>query len=163
TSDSELENCELVIEAVVEVLDTKREVFQQIDQVVSASTLLATNTSALPISDIAQAVRRPQRVVGLHFFNPVHRMVLVELIAGRETEPTAIQRARRFVQEHGKLPVVVQDSPGFVANRVLMPYLMEAVRLLDAGASRVDIDETMVEFAMAMGPLRVIDEIGVDV
>jgi len=153
----------LVIEAVVEVLETKREVFQQIDRVVSASALLATNTSALPISEIAQAVRRPQRVVGLHFFNPVHRMVLVELIAGRETDPSAIQRARRFIQQHGKLPVLVRDSPGFVANRVLMPYLMEAVRLLAAGARRDDLDETMVEFGMAMGPLRVIDEIGIDV
>src|SRR6185369_6320961 len=121
------------------------------------------NTSALPISEIAAGLRHPERILGVHFFNPVHRMSLVELIAARQTSQACMRQARSFVRQHGKLPVLVGDSPGFVSNRVLMPYLLEAVRLLEEGELGVAIDQAMLDFGMAMGPLRVLDEVGLDV
>jgi 3-hydroxyacyl-CoA dehydrogenase/enoyl-CoA hydratase/3-hydroxybutyryl-CoA epimerase len=158
-----LDGTDVVIEAVAEILEIKLELFRQLDQKTSDGAILATNTSALSISDLAGATQKPQRVVGLHFFNPVNRMQLVEIIQGPQTSPETIQRAQHFAQQLGKLPVLVKDSPGFVVNRVLMPYLLEAVRLHAAGTSCKEVDEAMLEFGMAMGPLRVIDEIGIDV
>ncbi len=163
SDDAAVAGAELAIEAVVEDLAVKQNVFAHLDDVVPATALLATNTSALSVSEIAARTRRPERVVGLHFFNPVHRMPLVEVIAGRNTVPATLQRACRFVLQLGKLPVLVKDSPGFIVNRVLMPYLLEAVRLLAGGAPCEMIDEAMLDFGMAMGPLRVLDEIGLDV
>ena len=101
--------------------------------------------------------------MGIHFFNPVHRMQLVEVVVGRQTSSDVAERALRFVQQIGKLPVVVKDGPGFLVNRILMPYLIEAGHLFEAGASTGDIDEAMLDFGMPMGPLRLIDEVGVDV
>jgi 3-hydroxyacyl-CoA dehydrogenase/enoyl-CoA hydratase/3-hydroxybutyryl-CoA epimerase len=153
----------MVIEAACELMEVKRELFKRLDAVVPEGALLASNTSALPISDLAAATRRPARVVGTHFFNPVPAMPLVELVTGRQTDPEVLRRARRFAQQLGKLPVTATDRPGFIVNRLLCPYLMEAVRLLVGGASREAIDEAMLEFGMVMGPLRVLDEIGLDV
>src|SRR5205823_3301382 len=121
------------------------------------------NTSALPVSQLAAKTRRPERVLGLHFFNPVHRMQLVEVVAARQTSPEVLQRALSFVQQIGKLPVVVKDSPGFLVNRILMPYLVEAGNLFEAGASISDLDEAMADFGMPMGPMRLLDEVGLDV
>src|SRR3954469_385665 len=158
-----LRHVDLVIEAAVEKLDLKKEIFQRLDALVSDDTILATNTSALPVSELAAATRRPERVLGLHFFNPVHRMQLVEIVAGKQTSSEVLQRAVAFVQQIGKLPVIVQDSPGFLVNRILMPYLVEAGNLFAAGASVAELDEAMLDFGMPMGPMRLLDEVGIDV
>jgi 3-hydroxyacyl-CoA dehydrogenase/enoyl-CoA hydratase/3-hydroxybutyryl-CoA epimerase len=158
-----LRHVELVIEAAVEDLELKRKIFQRLGELAGDDTLLATNTSALPVSGLAAVTLRPERVLGLHFFNPVHRMQLVEVIAAPQTAPEALARAVRFVQRVGKLPVVVKDSPGFLVNRILMPYLIEAGDLFEHGARLEDLDEAMLDFGMPMGPMRLLDEVGVDV
>jgi 3-hydroxyacyl-CoA dehydrogenase/enoyl-CoA hydratase/3-hydroxybutyryl-CoA epimerase len=158
-----LRHTDLVIEAAVENLELKKKIFQRLDELVSPDTVLATNTSALPISDMVAGTRHPERVVGLHFFNPVHRMQLVEVITARQTAPEVLQRALKFAQQIGKLPVVVKDSPGFLVNRILIPYLIEAGNLFEAGAKIEDLDEVMLDFGMPMGPLRLLDEVGLDV
>jgi 3-hydroxyacyl-CoA dehydrogenase/enoyl-CoA hydratase/3-hydroxybutyryl-CoA epimerase len=124
---------------------------------------LATNTSALPISDLAAEVKNPERVIGLHFFNPVSRMKLVEVVVGTETSDETIGRALAFVRQIAKLPVTVRDSPGFLVNRVLFPYLLEAADLLENGTGAQEIDDSLLQWGMPMGPLRLIDEIGVDI
>ena len=162
-NEAPLRNVDLVIEAAVEKLDLKKTIFQRLDALAGDETLLATNTSALPISELAASTRRPERVLGLHFFNPVHRMQLVEVVAARQTSPEVLERAVKFVRQIGKLSVVVKDSPGFLVNRILMPYLIEAGNLFENGARIEDIDEAMLDFGMPMGPMRLIDEVGVDV
>ena len=155
---------ELVIEAAVETIDAKKQIFAALDQQARREdTILATNTSALSLDEIAGATKNPARVVGIHFFNPVHKMQLVEVVAGARTAPDVVRRAVHFVQQVGKLPVVVKDSPGFLVNRVLTPYLLEAGLLFEKGARAEDIDEAMLDFGMPMGPLRLIDEVGVDI
>jgi len=154
---------DIVIEAAVERLDLKQQLFSRLEMLTSRETILASNTSALPISDIASATRHPERVVGIHFFNPVHRMQLVEVVIGRQTAPEVVRRSVKFVQQLGKLPVVVRDSPGFLVNRILMPYLVEAGYLFEHGVRPEDLDESMLEFGMPMGPLRLLDEVGLDV
>lgn len=159
-----LGNVDLVVEAAVEKLELKKKIFARLDELAgNRDVVLATNTSALSIAEIAGATTRPERVVGLHFFNPVHKMRLIEVVAGGQTSPAIVQRAVRFAQQIGKLPVVVKDSPGFLVNRILLPYLIEAGRLFDAGARVEDVDAAMLEFGMPMGPLRLMDEVGVDV
>jgi 3-hydroxyacyl-CoA dehydrogenase / enoyl-CoA hydratase / 3-hydroxybutyryl-CoA epimerase len=162
-AEAPLKNVDIVIEAAVEKMDLKKQIFARLDQLAGPKTILATNTSALSVTELAQATTHPERVVGIHFFNPVHRMQLVEVVVGRQTSPDVLSRAVRFVQQIGKLPVVVKDSPGFLVNRILMPYLIEAGHLFANGASVENIDEAMLEFGMPMGPLRLIDEVGVDV
>ncbi len=158
-----LRHVDLVIEAVVENLEIKKKIFQRLGELAGDDTLLATNTSALPINELAAVTRRPERVLGLHFFNPVHRMQLVEIVAAPQTAPETLARAVRFVQRIGKLPVVVKDSPGFLVNRILMPYLIEAGNLFERGAGLENLDEAMLDFGMPMGPMRLLDEVGVDV
>ena len=158
-----LRQTDMVIEAAVEDLEMKKTIFQKLGELAANETILATNTSALPISEIAAVTRRPERVLGLHFFNPVHQMQLVEVVAARQTAPEVLQRAVRFAQQIGKLPVVVKDSPGFLVNRILMPYLIEAAHLFESGASIEDLDNAMLDFGMPMGPLRLVDEVGLDV
>jgi 3-hydroxyacyl-CoA dehydrogenase/enoyl-CoA hydratase/3-hydroxybutyryl-CoA epimerase len=162
-AEAPLRNADLIIEAAVEKLEVKQQLFRRLDELAGPRTILATNTSALSISEIAAVTRHPERVVGIHFFNPVHRMQLVEVIFGQSTDPQVVRRAVKFVQHIGKLPVVVKDSPGFLVNRILMPYLIEAGHLFESGARVEDVDEAMLEFGMPMGPLRLIDEVGVDV
>jgi 3-hydroxyacyl-CoA dehydrogenase/enoyl-CoA hydratase/3-hydroxybutyryl-CoA epimerase len=158
-----LKSTELVIEAAVEKMELKKLIFARLDELAGPNTILATNTSALSISEIAAATRHPERVIGIHFFNPVHKMQLVEVVVGRQTSPEVTRRAVKFTQQIGKLPVVVKDSPGFLVNRILMPYLVEAGHLFACGARVEDIDEAMLDFGMPMGPLRLIDEVGADV
>jgi 3-hydroxyacyl-CoA dehydrogenase/enoyl-CoA hydratase/3-hydroxybutyryl-CoA epimerase len=158
-----LRHVDLVIEAAVENLELKKKIFQRLGELAGDDTLLATNTSALPVSGLAAVTLRPERVLGLHFFNPVHRMQLVEIVATPQTAPEALARAVQFVQRIGKLPVVVKDSPGFLVNRILMPYLSEAGDLFEHGASLENLDEAMLDFGMPMGPMRLLDEVGVDV
>lgn len=162
-SEVPLKNVDLIVEAAVEKMDLKKDIFRRLDEMAGPSSILATNTSALSISEIAAATKHPDRVVGLHFFNPVHRMQLVEVVVGHDTRPDVVERSVRFAQQIGKLPVVVKDSPGFLVNRILMPYLIEAGHLFEYGARVEDIDEAMLDFGMPMGPLRLIDEVGVDV
>lgn len=153
----------LVIEAATESMDLKKKIFADLAARVSSDTILATNTSALSIAELAATVPHPERVIGLHFFNPVHRMPLVEIIILPETSAEVLATAVKFIQRIGKTPVIVKDSPGFLVNRILVPYLMEAVRLHESGVAVKDIDDAMLEFGMPMGPMRLLDEIGLDV
>ena len=153
----------LIIEAATESMELKKKIFADLAARVPADTILATNTSALSVAELAQTVPHPERVIGLHFFNPVHRMPLVEIITLPETSPEVLATAVSLVQKLGKTPVVVKDSPGFLVNRILVPYLMEAVRLHESGIPVKDIDDAMLEFGMPMGPMRLLDEIGLDV
>ncbi len=162
-SDVPMPRVGLVIEAAVEDLAIKRELFRGLAGRAPADALLASNTSALSITELGRASGAAGRVIGLHFFNPVHRMPLLEIVLGEETSLEAASRALAFAQRIGKLPVVVRDRPGFLVNRILMPYLVEAGLLFMAGASARELDETMLNFGMPMGPLRLIDEVGVDV
>jgi 3-hydroxyacyl-CoA dehydrogenase/enoyl-CoA hydratase/3-hydroxybutyryl-CoA epimerase len=153
----------LIIEAATEDMELKKKIFTSLAERAGPDAILATNTSALSVAELARSLPHPERVIGLHFFNPVHRMPLVEIIVTEATSDDVIATAVTFVQRLGKTPVVVKDSPGFVVNRILMPYLMEAVRLHESGISATVIDEAMLEFGMPMGPLRLLDEIGLDV
>ena len=158
-----LRHADIVIEAAVEDLELKKKIFGRLDELASEETILATNTSSLPISELAASTRLPARVVGLHFFNPVQRMQLVEIIRACQTSPEILQRTVKFAQQIGKLPVVVKDSPGFLVNRILMPYLVEAGNLFENGASIESLDGAMLDFGMPMGPMRLMDEVGLDV
>ncbi len=162
-TDLPMRDVDIVIEAATEKLLLKQDIFRCLAAQTGPNTILATNTSALSVTEIAAATSAPERVVGLHFFNPVNRMELVEVVAGEKTSPEVVARVVAFARRIGKVPVVVRDRPGFVVNRILMPYLVEAVRLFDTGASAQDIDEAMLDFGMPMGPLRLLDEVGLDV
>ncbi len=159
----EMRDVQIVIEAASEKLEIKRQIFRDIAQKAPHAAMLATNTSALPISDLAAETKTPERVIGMHFFNPVSRMKLVEVVIGTETSDAAAARALGFVRQIAKLPVIVRDSPGFLVNRVLFPYLLEAAELFENGVNAQEIDEALLEWGMPMGPLRLIDEIGVDI
>jgi len=158
-----LNGADIVIEAVIEKMAVKKAIFQRLDELVGKDAILATNTSALSVSELAFATHHPERVVGIHFFNPVHKMQLVEVVVGDATAPEVAARAVHFVQRIGKLPVIVRDRPGFLVNRILLPYLVEAGDLFAAGADPVAIDKSMLDFGMPMGPLRLTDEVGVDI
>lgn len=163
SEDIDLPHVDLVVEAIVEKLDIKQAVFKQLETRVDKSTLLATNTSALSITEISNGLAHPENLVGIHFFNPVHRMKLVEVVRGKNTSDETLSRALQFVKKIGKLPVIVNDGPGFLVNRILMPYLIEAVNLFDEGCSLEELDKTMLKFGMPMGPMRLLDEVGLDV
>jgi len=154
---------DLVVEAVVESLEIKKKIFQELGEKVSSETILATNTSSLSISEIAKATKDPKRVVGMHFFNPVDKMPLVEVIRGRETSDEAVATVFQYAKKVGKTPIVVKDAPGFVVNRILGPYLNEAVYLLLEGVSPTRMDSVMEKFGMPMGPITLLDEVGLDV
>jgi 3-hydroxyacyl-CoA dehydrogenase / enoyl-CoA hydratase / 3-hydroxybutyryl-CoA epimerase len=154
---------DLAIEAVVERMAVKQQVFRELEGVVRPETVLATNTSSLSVTEMGTALGRPERLVGLHFFNPVHRMPLVEVIRAERTGEAALATAFRFALDAGKTPVVVADSPGFLVNRLLGPYLAEAGRLIEEGVPIEAIDRALVAFGMPMGPCRLLDEIGFDV
>ena len=154
---------DLALEAVVEDLDVKRRVFAELEVRIRPEALLASNTSSLSIDALADGLRHPERFVGFHFFNPVHKMPLVEVIRGARTGDAALISAVALARRLGKTPVVVKDSPGFLVNRVLMPYLREAMHLLEEGFTVRDIDASMRRFGMPMGPFEVVDEVGLDV
>ena len=155
--------CEATIEAVVEKLGVKRSVLQEWEAVVPDTAIFASNTSTLPIGEIAAGARVPARVAGMHFFNPVHRMPLVEVIRGRETSDQTVATVFALAKALGKTPVVVKDSPGFLVNRILAPYLAEAVRLLQEGCRIEDVDSAMTKFGMPVGPIALLDDVGLDV
>ena len=159
-----LARCGLVVESVVEDLDVKRELFADLDRICPDGTILATNTSTLPVVDVAMATGRPDRVLGLHFFNPAPKMSLVEVVPALTTSESSVEAARRFAQDCGKDPVRVKDNAGFIVNALLFPYLNSAVRMLESGiASKDDIDAAMKGgCGFPMGPLALLDLIGLD-
>jgi len=154
---------QIVIEAASEKLEIKKKIFVDLAATTPSTAILATNTSALPIDELATTAGSPGRVVGLHFFNPVSRMKLIEVVIGRQTSDETRDRALAFARQIGKLPVVVRDSPGFLVNRVLFPYLLDAAEVFQGGVSVEEIDQALLQWGMPMGPLRLIDEIGVDI
>ena len=164
TKLEDLAGCELVIEAAVENMDLKRQLFGTLDGLLGPDALLASNTSSLSITDIAASTKRPDRVLGLHFFNPVPLMKLVEIIRALSTSDAAFARAQEYVGQIGKTPVLCKDTPGFVVNRLLVPYLLDAVRVLESGiATREDIDNGMkLGCGYPMGPLTLLDFVGLD-
>ncbi|MEO8430063.1 MAG: 3-hydroxyacyl-CoA dehydrogenase NAD-binding domain-containing protein [Acidobacteriota bacterium] len=155
--------CEVTIEAVVEKLGVKRSVLKEWEAVVPDSAIFASNTSTLPIGEIAAGARVPSRVVGMHFFNPVDRLPLVEVIRGRDTSDEAVATVFALAKALGKTPVAVADTPGFLVNRILTPYLLEAVRLVQAGSRIEDVDRVMTRFGMPVGPIALLDDVGLDV
>src|SRR5437667_7251181 len=163
TAPMELRDVQIVIEAASEKIDIKKEIFRDLSMKVGPKTIVATNTSALRVSDLAGCTILPDRVLGLHFFNPVSRMKLVEVVVGKETSEETKEHSLAFVRQIGKFPVVVRDGPGFLVNRVLFPYLVEAAALFENGVGADEIDNALVKWGMPMGPLRLIDEIGVDI
>ena len=154
---------DLVVEAVVERMDVKRMVFQEIEREVGEACVLATNTSSLSVAEMSTALKAPGRLVGMHFFNPVHRMPLVEVVRAPASDDWAVATVFALSVRMGKVPVIVRDGPGFLVNRVLGPYLNEGGHLLGGGATIEAIDDAMTGFGMPMGPLRLVDEVGIDI
>jgi 3-hydroxybutyryl-CoA dehydrogenase len=165
TSLTDLAGCDVVIEAAFEDLGVKREVFRQLEEVVRADAVLATNTSALSVTEIAAALDRPERGVGMHFFNPAPLMPLVEIVRAERTSAETFEAAFALGQRLGKTPIRCSDTPGFVVNRVLIPLLNDCVRVLDeAGVAPEDLDKAMTNGAgWPMGPCALVDLVGVDV
>jgi 3-hydroxybutyryl-CoA dehydrogenase len=165
TELSDLADCDLVIEAVLEELELKREVFAELDRVTRPDTVLATNTSALSVSEIAEATTHPERVVGMHFFNPAPVLPLVEIVRTPESSDAAVDAAYAWAERAGKQPVRCNDTPGFIVNRILIPLLNDCVRVLDEAEVRPeDMDKAMTNGAgWPMGPCALIDLIGIDV
>lgn len=166
TDLTEVHDADLVIEAVVENMAVKKQIFAELDRMCPPHTLLATNTSSLSITEIASATQRKEKVLGMHFFNPVPTMKLVELVKGMETSEETINKAREFTKQIGKDEVVInRDSPGFIVNRILVPYINEAIFAYAEGlAAAEEIDIAMKMGAgMPMGPLELADMIGLDI
>jgi 3-hydroxyacyl-CoA dehydrogenase len=158
------EDVDIVIEAVPEKMSIKQRVFAELDEVCPEGTIFASNTSALSISEMAAATKRPAKVIGMHFFNPAHVMKLVEVIPGLDTSQETVDDVVMFAESLRKIPVVVQECPGFLVNRLLMPYLNEAVKALEEGAATAtEIDERMVAFGWPMGPFTLMDMLGLDI
>ncbi|MBT8485548.1 MAG: enoyl-CoA hydratase/isomerase family protein [Phycisphaerae bacterium] len=153
---------DIVIEAVVENLKIKHQVLTEIETHVPPTTIIATNTSSLSLRALATPLQHPRRFVGLHFFNPVNRMQLVEVIAGKKTSRDTVLAAAELVRRMGKLPIVVGDCPGFLVNRILLPYLIESTWMFEEGVTTDRIDHALERFGMPMGPLRLVDEVGID-
>ncbi len=156
-------NLDVVVEAVVENMDLKKKVFQELEANCGPQTVLATNTSSLSVTEMGRATKNPGRVVGMHFFNPVDKMPLIEIIRGKETSDEAVAAIFQFSKAIGKTPIVVGDGPGFVVNRILAPYLNEAVYLMAEGVPPKKLDAVLESFGMPMGPATLLDEIGLDV
>ena len=164
TSLEDLENCDLIIEAVTEDLALKNDMFKTLDGVCPPHTIFASNTSSLTVADMAAATKRPDRVLGLHFFNPVPVMKLVEVVRTIATSDDAYQTAFAFVRKIGKEPVEAKDTSGFIVNRLLVPYMLDAIRCLEQGlASIEDIDKSMqLGTGYPMGPFVLADFVGID-
>jgi 3-hydroxybutyryl-CoA dehydrogenase len=164
TSLADLAGVDLVIEAVIEKMEEKKKVLQDLDKLVTPGVILASNTSSLSITEMAAVTGRPGRVVGMHFMNPVPVMPVVELVRGLATSEESLQAAREFAESLGKKVVVAKDAPGFIVNRLLVPYLLDAVRVFEQGlATREDIDTAVtLSLNYPMGPLTLLDFVGLD-
>ena len=154
---------DLVIEAIVENAEVKRKVFAQIEPKMKPTAILASNTSSIPLQELAGVLRRPERLVGIHFFNPVAQMQLVEIVQGPQTSPEVMQAAQAFTRQIDKLPLPCKSAPGFLVNRVLSPYLNEAMLMLDEGLPPETIDAAAKDFGMPMGPIELADMVGLDI
>ena len=163
TAIGDLDDAPVVVEAVVESLDLKRHIFSDLEGVVGPETVLASNTSSLSVAGIAAGAERPERVLGMHFFNPVPAMKLVEVVAGPSTDPDAARRVEELSERLGKTPIRVSDTPGFVVNRVARPFYLEALRIVEAGGKPAHVDAAMRGAGFRMGPLELADLIGMDV
>jgi 3-hydroxyacyl-CoA dehydrogenase/enoyl-CoA hydratase/3-hydroxybutyryl-CoA epimerase len=154
---------DVIIEAIFENLDAKRELFVALEAKAKPSALLATNTSSIPLEQIGAPLKDPGRLIGLHFFNPVSRMMLVEIVHGASTHADLIARACAFARQIDKLPLPVKSAPGFLVNRILAPYLMEAMRCVDEGMAPETVDEAALAFGMPVGPIELADTVGLDI
>ena len=164
TSLEDLKSCDLIVEAIIERLSAKRELFAALEAICPPSTIFASNTSSLTITEIATATKRPQRFVGLHFFNPVPVMKLVEVVRTIATEESVYEEMVAFGAKLGKTPVRAKDSTGFIVNRLLVPYLLDAIRALEEGVGSIeDLDNSMkLGCGYPMGPLTLLDFVGLD-
>jgi len=163
TDMSGFSGVDLAVEAVVENMEVKKSVLQEYEQAAHKNAIFASNTSSLSITELATASMRPGQVVGMHFFNPVEKMPLVEVVRGKRTSSKTVAAVAALSRRLGKLPVVVNDGPGFLVNRILMPYLGEALRMLEDGSSIEEIDHALLNFGMPMGAFILLDEIGIDI
>jgi len=154
---------DVVIEAIFENVEAKRSLFAELERKARPDAILATNTSSIPLEDIASALTDPSRLVGLHFFNPVRSMMLVEVVVGASTRASLVAPAAAFVRQIDKLPLPVKSAPGFLVNRILAPYLMAAFRAVDEGLSPETVDEAALAFGMPMGPIELADTVGLDI
>jgi 3-hydroxyacyl-CoA dehydrogenase/enoyl-CoA hydratase/3-hydroxybutyryl-CoA epimerase len=156
-------HADVIIEAIFENLEVKQKLFADVEARAKPGAILATNTSSLKLADIARTMKDPSRLVGLHFFNPVPQLQLVEVVKGDATDPELAQRGAAFVRQIDKLPLPVKDAPGFLVNRVLGPYMANAFRMLDAGVKAETIDKAATTFGMPMGPIELADTVGLDI
>lgn len=156
-------NADVIIEAVFESLELKQTIIKQVELKAKQEAIIATNTSSIPLEAISEVMEQPNRLIGIHYFNPVARMELVEIVTSNQTLPLIRQQACAFVGQIGRLPLPVKSSPGFLVNRVLMPYLMECVQLLEEGVPKETIDKAAKNFGMFMGPVELADTVGMDV
>jgi 3-hydroxybutyryl-CoA dehydrogenase len=165
TDVADVAESDLVIEAIVEDLDAKRELFSELDRICAADAILATNTSAISVSEIAHATDRPERVLGMHFFNPAPLLPLVEIVRANKTADEVVEAARAWAERAGKTPVLCNDTPGFIVNRILIPLLNDCVRTLDeAGITPEALDTAMTNGAgWPMGPCALVDLVGIDI
>jgi 3-hydroxyacyl-CoA dehydrogenase/enoyl-CoA hydratase/3-hydroxybutyryl-CoA epimerase len=154
---------DLIIEAVPEKLELKQKVYAGLEPRMKAGAILATNTSSIPLQDLRTTLAKPERLLGLHFFNPVSRLQLVEVISHDATDPQLLKEALAFVGAIDRLPLPVKSSPGFVVNRALTPYMLEAMVMLDANIDKATIDAAAEKFGMPMGPIELADQVGLDI
>ncbi len=158
-----VKNADVVIEAIIENKQAKQDLFSQIEPLLKPETILATNTSSIPLDELSETLKQPDRLVGIHFFNPVAKMQLVEIVEGNNTSQDNKNKAAKFCRCIDRLPLPVKSSPGFLVNRILMPYLMEAVKLLEEGVPGQVIDKAATDFGMPMGPIFLADTVGLDI
>lgn len=158
-----IRHADLVLEAITENADIKRTLYQGIEPLLKPGAVLASNTSSLSLDELSRDLAHPERMVGIHFFNPVARMPLVEIVETSQLDEQARKRAHAFVHQLGKLPLPVADTPGFLVNAVLAPYMLEAMRCVDEGMTPATVDHAMLEFGMPMGPLELADTVGLDI
>lgn len=158
-----IRKADIIIEAVIEDLEVKRSTFKMIESKAKPEAILATNTSSIPLDDINSVLNQPNRLVGIHFFNPVSKMQLVEVVKGDRTSQETVENAIAFVRRLDRLPLPVKSSPGFLVNRILMPYLLESMELIKEGVPMTVIDKAMTDFGMPMGPVTLADTVGLDV
>ncbi len=158
-----VKTADVVIEAIFENIEAKQALYQVLEPQMKPDALLSTNTSSIPIEELATILDKPGRLVGLHFFNPVAQMQLIEIVSGKKTYPEVVKAAASFARQIGRLPLPVKSTPGFLVNRILMPYLLEAVELLSEGVQAELIDQVALDFGMPMGPVELADTVGLDI
>ncbi len=158
-----VKTADVVIEAIFENLEAKQELYKILEPQMKEDALLTTNTSSIPIEELSASLAKPGRLVGLHFFNPVAKMQLIEIVSGTKTYPEIVKAASSFARQIGRLPLPVKSTPGFLVNRILMPYLLEAVELLTEGVQAELIDKVALDFGMPMGPVELADTVGLDI